>query len=306
MKKKITLVLIVLISILTCISTVEAKNKDKAIDFNIKYWRWAGTLNWTVSGYTEDPYSPGDNTPFKSELNWDMNSTHMLIFNGKLRPLSWLSINLTSGIGFISSGVCTDTDWLLSYSSAIPWIETKNPAYGSTFFYNANINFYLLKEKQSSLGLFVGYGANRINLVDIDPLSYIYSEWTYYGGADTYPGLNSTYDIIWKGFRIGLKEEIQPIPQLTLSGKVSYSPVYVDGEGFWNLRTDVDPAGWRFYQSGRGNSLECELDIGITPIENMVFHIGYRYQIFAITESDSWDNCKTSQSGIYIRGELKL
>jgi len=43
--------------------------------------------------------------------------------------------------------------------------------------------------------------------------------------------------------------------------KTSFNLTYwpsldIEGEGFWNLRTNVDPSGWRFYDSGKGNSLE--------------------------------------------------
>lgn len=297
----VTVSILVLVSIEPAYSQIEAS-------FDLKYWLVRGYLNWTVAGYTDDPYFPGWLTRFRSKLDWDVN-TNMIVFDGEVRPISWFSIDATYGTGAVQRGISTDTDWLLDYSSSIPWIQTESPSSGNSHFYNFNVNFRPLgaNSELGSLDIFAGYGSTFINMLMTDPLSYIYYEWIYLGGYDTYPGLNSTYDIDCKGFRIGIKGEIRPVSLLALTGSITYSPrLDIQGEGFWNLRTDIDPGGWRFYQSGRGNSLEYNLGISIIPLEYLSVELGYKAQLFKVTESEDWKSCEVKQSGFFARGMLKF
>ncbi len=296
--------ILVIASILVLVSLLPAYGQIET-SFSFKHWQTEGYLNWTAAGYTQDPYTPGRLIPFRSELDWDLKAD-MLVCSVAVQPFSWSSIDITYGTGTIQSGTCTDTDWLLSYSSSIPWSKTENPFYGTSYLLNVNLNLYPLQEKSGSLALFMGYETNTLNLVNIDPLSYVYSEWIYYGGVDTSPGLNSTYNITWKEFRIGLKGMLQPLPQLSLNGKLSYSPVKVNGEGFWNLRADVDPDGWRFYQSGSGDSLEYSVGISIIPVEHSSLEFGYKAQLFKTTQSQSWESCELKQSGWFVSWILQV
>ena len=294
-------------SILVLFSITQAYSQIKG-SFDLKYWLARGYLNWTVAGYTEDPYFPGWLTRFRSELDWDVN-TNMIVFNGGVRPISWFSIDGTYGTGAVQQGICTDTDWLLDYSSSIPWIQTENPGSGNCHFYDFDVSFRVLGANShlGSLDIFMGYGSTSINMVDTDPLSYSYYEWVYLGGYDTYPGLDSTYDIVYRGLRVGTKGEIRPVPLLGLSASIAYSPsLDIDGEGFWNLRTDVDPAGWRFYQSGKGNSLGYNFGLSIIPSEYLSLELGYMGRVFSVTESRDWESCETKKSGMFISGILKV
>jgi len=209
MKRRKSMLMIA--TILVLVSIAPAYGKIKA-SFNLKYWLARGYLNWTVAGLTGDPYVPGSPTAFRSELDWDAN-TNMVVLNGEVRPTSRFSIDGTYGAGTVLQGICTDTDWLLDYSGSIPWIETENATSGDSHFYNFNVNFRALgaNSKAGCLDVFAGYGSTSINLSDTDPLSYIYYEWIGYGGYKTFPGLNSTYDITYEGFRLGLRAEIHPI-----------------------------------------------------------------------------------------------
>lgn len=299
--------ILVTASILALVSIGSAYSQIEA-SFDLKYWLARGYLNWTVGGYTEDPYFPGWPTRFRSELDGGVNS-NMVVFNGELRPISWFSIDGTYGTGLVQRGICTDTDWLLDYSSSIPYIQSESPTNGNSSFYNLNVNFRPLavNSELASLDIFAGYETVSINMRMTDPISYIYYEWWYLGGYDIYAGLNSTYDIVYRGFRIGIKGQIRPISLLRLNGSIAYSPsLDIDGEGFWNLRTDVDPSGWRFYQSGKGNSLEYNLGISIIPLEYLSLELGYGGRVFKVTESEDWESCEAKQSGLFIKGRLKL
>lgn len=293
----------VITSILVLFSVAQAYSQIKA-SFDLKYWLARGYLNWTVAGLTEDPYVPGSLTPFRSELDWDVNS-NMVIFIGEVRPIPWFSIDGTYGTGAVQQGICTDTDWLFDYSSSVPWIETENPSSGDSHFYNFNINMraWGTHSKLGYLDIFAGYGSTSMHVLDTDPLSYIYYEWVYLGGYDTYPGLRSTYDVLYRGFRVGIEGEVRPVPLLRLNANIAYWPsLDIEGEGFWNLRTDVDPGGWRFYDSGKGNSLEYNLGIGIVPVGSLSVELGYRSQLFKVTESKDWESCEAKQSGLFING----
>lgn len=299
--------MLVIASILVLVTIAPAHSQIEA-SFDLKFWLATGYLNWTVAGYTEDPYFPGWLTRFRSELDWDVN-TNMVVFNGEVRPISWLSIDAAYATGGVQQGICTDTDWLLDYSSSVPWIQTENTSSGNSHFYNFNVNLRALgaNSQLGSVDIFAGYGSTSINMLDTDPLSYIYWEWWYLGGYDTYPGLNSTYDIDYRGFRVGIKGEARPISLLGLSANIVYSPgLDIQGEGFWNLRTDVDPSGWRFYQSGRGNSLEYDVGISIIPLEYLSVKLGYGGRVFKVIESEDWESCEAKQSGLFINGMLKF
>lgn len=276
--------------------------------FDVDYWLARGYLNWTIAGHIDDPYFPGWLTPFRSELDWDVN-TNMVVFNGEVRPISWFSIDGSYGTGAVQQGICTDTDWLLDYSSSIPWMQTESPTSGNSHFYNFNVNFRLLgaNSKLGSLDIFAGYESAFINMSMTDPLSYIYYEWMYLGGYDIYPGVNMTYDVTHKGFKIGVKGEIQPVSLLGLAGSISYSPsLDIQGEGFWNLRTEIDPSGWRFYDYGTGYSLEYDLSINIKPIEHISIQVGYRSRIMRVTQSQDWETCKAKQDGFFIEGRIAI
>jgi len=298
---------LVIASILVLVSLAPAHSKTKA-SFNLKYWLARGYLNWTVAGLTEDLYVPGSLTPFRSELDWDVNS-NMVVLNGEVRPIPWFSVDGTYGTGAVKQGICTDTDWLFDYSSSVPWIETENPSNGNSHFYNLNVNFRPLQvaSRLGSLDIFAGYGSASVNMRMTDPLSYIYYEWIYLGGYDTHPGLRSTYDILYKGFRVGIKGEIRPASLVRLNANIAYWPsLDIEGEGFWNLRTDVDPGGWRFYDSGKGNSLEYNLGLGIVPVRSLSVELGYRSQVFKVTESKDWESCEAKQSGLFINGMFEV
>ena len=271
--------------------------------FDVDYWLARGYLNWTIVGYDYDWFSR-----FRSELDWDVNS-NMIVFHGKVRPVSWFAFNASYGTGAVQQGICTDTDWLLDYSTSIPWMQTKNASSGSSYFYNCNLSFRLLGNNSAIgfLDTFAGYERASINMVNTDPLSYIYYYWTYYGGLDTYPGLNSTYDIFWRGFRVGIRGQLQPVSFLGLTGTIAYSPsLNIQGEGFWNLRTDVDPSGWRFYDYGTGYSWEYGLGLKINPIEYLSVEVGYRGRILRVTQSQDWETCKVKQDGFFIEGRIAI
>lgn len=276
--------------------------------FDVDYWLARGYLNWTVAGYTDDPYFPGWPTRFRSELDWDVN-TNMIVLNGEVRPISWFSIDATYGTGAVQQGISTDTDWLLDYSSSIPWIQTESPSSGESYFYNFNINFRPLGTELEigSLDIFAGYESTSIGLRMTDPISYIYSDWWYLGGYDIYAGLNSTYNIVYRGFRVGIRGQLQPVSFLGLTGTIAYSPsLNIQGEGFWNLRTDVDPSGWRFYDYGTGYSLGYDLALKINPVEYLSVEVGYRGRILRVTQSQDWESCKVKQDGFFIEGRIAI
>ncbi len=276
--------------------------------FDVDYWLARGYFNWTTSGYTEDPYFPGWLTRFRSELDWDVNP-NMVVFQAEVRPISWVSIDATYGTGVVEQGICTDTDWLLDYSSSIPWLQTESPTSGNSYFYNFNVNFRPLgaNSELGSLDIFAGYESNSINMLMTDPLSYIYYEWIYFGGYDTYPGLNSTYDILWRGFRLGIRGEVQAIPLLGFTGSIVYSPgLTIQGEGFWNLRTEVDPGGWRFYDYGTGYGLEYDLALKMDSLEYLSIVVGYRGRILKVTQSNQWESCQVEQNGFFVEGRIAV
>ncbi|GAH98547.1 unnamed protein product, partial [marine sediment metagenome] len=80
----------------------------------------------------------------------------------------------------------------------------------------------------------------------------------------------------------------------------------IQGEGFWNLRTDVDPSGWRFYDYGTGYSLGYDLSLKINPVEYLSVEIGYRGRILMVTQSQDWESCEVKQDGFFIEGRIAI
>ena len=101
--------------------------------------------------------------------------------------------------------------------------------------------------------------------------------------------LDSSFDFEWSGLRIGAGTALQFAENVWIEGNVAYlADVDYDGEGFWNLRDDLQATAPNFVQSGgSGDGFDVEVVVTVVEVfENVDLRAGYRWTEWEVNEGE--------------------
>ncbi len=93
------------------------------------------------------------------------------------------------------------------------------------------------------------------------------------------PGLNSTYDFRWRGWRLGMAAGLRAGTRLSFSaGYTLLFGLDYRGEAFWNLREDFRSTPPNFvHDAGGGRGYEATVGVAYRAGSNAVLTLGYRW-----------------------------
>ncbi|HKZ46152.1 MAG TPA: hypothetical protein VJ202_02070, partial [Thermodesulfobacteriota bacterium] len=98
------------------------------------------------------------------------------------------------------------------------------------------------------------------------------------GTLGPFAGLNSTYEFIWKNYKIGLEGGLPIINGFFFKGSAIFIPYnQYDGKGIWNLRTDFRQDPSFTHKASGGYGAEGEASLGFHIYNSLTAEIGYRY-----------------------------
>jgi len=241
----------------------------------IRYGVSAGSLSWTTSAYS-DYWGK-----VASELHYPF-TKRVLSLCGENNLTSHFSVYLSYELGKINQDISTDTDWLLSISEE-PWMKTKQPFYGQTQLSAIKIGYRISEsgdKLRSQLSIFSGYHIYKLFVKMVDPVTYEIVE--YEPANETIRvGLDSTYEIMYKGVKFELGGRFYFSPQFYLRGNLSYSPLLIiEANGYWNLR-DMS-----ITQSGTGDGIEEEISLNYSPTSSWQIGLTYRHMVFDLKKGN--------------------
>ena len=254
--------------------TFFSSGEDKRLKFGTKTWFTDGSLKWVTSTATT-----------RSKLSYP-NDGLMHILSAEYRILPWLSIDCNGGLGE-NDGEGEDIDW---YPTITPneFQKTGHDSDGRVYFYGANLYFRPIALKDLELRLFPSPFAPAINEFNLDifggyqfyKASYKMTsgEWKTYSWTPVTGSfsLDSSYKIIHKGSRVGLRSFLGYDNGFSLEMRIAYLPgLKTKGIGWWNNRI-LD-----FVQSGgHGHGLDGEVCISYNSpeeIPGLSVGAGFRY-----------------------------
>lgn len=256
-------------------------------------WMSSGESTWDISGFEgflDDS--------FRSELKWEETDSAMIVVRADMPLAPGLRVEGEYGFGSIDDGRNRDRDWISSPLFAIDdelISESVAETDGDLRLASASLAFRVAADARSgsSLDLIAGYltftedlrdrnGTQTLDLLGDEPTPY------------PLDGLDSTFDFSWQAWRIGARVEFPLANRLRVSlfGAALVGVAY-EGEGYWNLRVDDGPDGFRdrapnFEQEadgGFGHEFAAELRWQATPA--LALRGGYR--LLSMSAEDGTD-----------------
>lgn len=236
-----------------------------------KTWQSTGDNEFSIAGS-----SSGGPPNVLSELEYlGLDSTVYEIYGGIRQGRG--AITLGYGFGSMSGGIYRDSDYLRDDRQGIFSLSTGDTD-GNLYYWNVDYSYRVLTNEPEQ----------RLNERYLDVLIG-FQEWhekvrmtkgvQEFGGAlGPFGGLNSTYEFIWKSYRIGLGGGLPIFNGLSLKGSAIFIPYNeYEGKGIWNLRTDFkqDPSFEDKASKGRGAQLEASVLYYVFPA--LTIDLGYRY-----------------------------
>lgn len=233
-----------------------------------KTWQSTGDDEWSIAGTTS-----GGPPNILSELEFlSLDSTVYEIYGGILEGRA-----LGYGFGSMQDGVYRDSDYLSDNRQDIFSLSTGN-ADGNLYYWNIDYSYRLIAAESEE----------KFNTTYLDALIG-FQEWhekvrltngvqEFGGTLGPFGGLNSTYEFIWKNYRIGLEGGLPIYKGFGLKGSAIFIPYNeYEGKGVWNLRTDLrqDPSFEHKASKGRGVQLEASVAYHIYSA--LTVDLGYRY-----------------------------
>lgn len=187
------------------------------------------------------------------------------------------ALTLGYGFGSMSGGIYRDSDYLRDDRQSIFSLSTGN-ADGNLYYWNLDYSYRLLADESEE----------KFNTSYLDALIG-FQEWhekvkltngvqEFGGTLGPFGGLSSTYEFIWKSYRIGLEGGLPIYKGFGLKGAAIFIPYNeYEGKGVWNLRTDFkqDPSFEHKASKGRGAQFEASVVYHVFPA--LTIDLGYRY-----------------------------
>lgn len=245
--------------------------EEPGFDVSLKYWHTSGEMRWKTSY----PLPPGTGA---SELVFPQDGS-LGILSAEWGTWRKFFVNASLGIGS-NSGTSSDSDW--AYGVGLP-----DPLYSLSIqdctseplLWDINLGYRLLDKPElnaePTFDVFVGYQHERSEF----KMTNLYQ--TISAGPPIPPvgpiaGLNSTYEITYKGPRIGIRGDFKPAPRWTLGGSFAYAWLTTEGKGYWNLRAPVKTFT---HSGGKGEGIDTNFGVNYTfaRFPDLSLQLDYRY-----------------------------
>ena len=294
------------------------------VQLGVKTWFSQGSDEWEISfdDFLGDYYYQGC-----SRLEWEkMDGTIPVLF-GEIRFTSWLRLGGSYGSSDSSGGENTDTDWLdapdLGYYNQVI-SQSIADTEGDTTFYDINLYFRLNrlltvypKNIKGTLDGYFGYQSYKDKLNDHNGVQTADLDGNTIN--EPFDGLDSTFDFDWSAVRLGLRGEYPILDCLLVKGDAALlTGAKYEGEGFWNLRSDMKPTPPNFTQEAdAGSGYDIKLGVAYKPIPYVTIEAGYWFfslsasdgtettyyakDVYDVDEStESLDDAKSTRDGFYV------
>ena len=293
------------------------------VQLGVKTWFSQGADEWQTSFvHTEGVYYEG-----RSRLKWENLDNTMPVLFGEVRLTWWLRLGGSYGSSEISGGNGTDTDFMdssgLEYDNYTV-MQSIADTDGDTTYYDVNLYFRLnrlvnvyQKNAKGNLDAYVGYQNYKDELNDHNGVRTV--EWLGNPVEEPFEGLDSTFDFDWSAVRLGLRGEYPILEKLLVKGDAALlTRAKYEGEGFWNLRSDMKPTPPNFTQEAEeGEGYDVKIGLAYKPIPYVAIEAGYWF--FSLSASDgagttyyaegvydedesdeSLDDVKSTRNGFYV------
>jgi len=235
--------------------------EELGLDISLKYWHTSGEMKFRTS------LAP----LVASELVFpqDGNIGILSVEYGTWRKFF---VNASVGIGS-NSGTSSDSDWIPIRT--LVSVSTQDCS-SEPLLWDINLGYRLLDKPElnaePTFDIFVGYQHEGSEF----KMTNLYQTVTSPGfpPVGPIPGLNSTYEITYRGPRIGIKGNFKPASRWTLEGSFAYAWLTTKGKGYWNLRN------FSFIHSGgNGEGIDTKVGVGYTfaRIPALSLQLDYRY-----------------------------
>ena len=236
-----------------------------------KTWQSRGDNKWSIAG-TKSGGPPN----VLSELEYLGLDSTVYELHGGIRQGRG-AITLGYGFGSMRDGIYRDSDYLRDDRQGIFSLSTGN-ADGDLHYWNLDYTYRVLtneseqKFNERYLDVLIGFQEWHEKLRKTKGVQ------EFGGTLGPFAGLNSTYEFIWKNYKIGLEGGLPIINGFFFKGSAIFIPYnQYDGKGIWNLRTDFKQNPSFEHKASGGYGAEGEASLGFHIYNSLTAEIGYRY-----------------------------
>lgn len=205
-----------------------------------------------------------------SELTWDELAIYQVGVKSSLllrnsRVSFPLLITGAANYGLIASGSNQDSDYN-GDNRTLEFSRSNNDASGGgvrDFSLGLGPQFTLGRDKLTLAPLF-GYSYHEQNLIITDGFMSI-------PASGSFPGLDSSYDAVWKGGWAGFDLRGSPGPSISWAGRIEYHFGEYRADADWNLRSELNhPVSYSHY-ADKANGLVVRLKAEVAVTEKTFF-----------------------------------
>ena len=236
-----------------------------------KTWQSRGDNKWSIAG-TKSGGPPN----VLSELEYLGLDSTVYELHGGIRQGRG-AITLGYGFGSMRDGIYRDSDYLRDNRQGIFSLSTGD-ADGDLYYWNVDYTYRVLtnEPEQRSNAIFLDL---LIGFQDWHEKVRMTNGVQEFGGTlGPFAGLNSTYEFIWKNYRIGLEGGLPIFNGFSFKGSAIFIPYnQYEGKGVWNLRTDFRQDPSFTHKASGGYGAEGEASLGFHIYNSLTAEIGYRY-----------------------------
>jgi len=193
---------------------------------------------------------------FRSVLEFPMDGTYVVFEAGVDEIGRGFGVHLRYGSSGSLEGTTVDTDFAWDITSR-EYIKSLSATDGENAFLTLDVSYCLLDRAgapggRMRLDVFAGYHMQDAAF-EVSDVNTVIQEGVAVDGF--YPGVAATYDMEFRGLRVGVRGEMTVGPSSTISGALAVLPyVSADGFGQWIVRRkafDHDATGWGLDLFGR-------------------------------------------------------
>lgn len=238
-----------------------------------------GEKTWQSTGYNEFNIAnskSGGPPNVLSELEFlSLDSTVYEIYGGIRQGRGALTLGY--GFGSMLGGIYRDSDYLRDDRQGIFSLSTGD-ADGRLYYWNVDYSYRLIaaeseeKFNTSYLDVLIGFQEwhEKVRMTN--------GVQKFGGTLGPFGGLNSTYEFIWKNYRVGLEGGLPIYKGFGLKGSTIFIPYNeYDGKGIWNLRTDFKQDPSFEHKASKGRGVQLEASIAYRIYSALTVDLGYRY-----------------------------